>query len=83
MNGPSLRLTQTPVGKSRYRVEVSLEMPGQARQTVTCTLKFELSEQDREDLRWYREDYLQYPLDPAPRMPRGSSSGWPPLHALR
>ena len=27
-----------------------------------------MSEQDREDLRWYLEDHLQYPLDPAPKI---------------
>ncbi|MFT5322815.1 MAG: tetratricopeptide (TPR) repeat protein, partial [Planctomycetaceae bacterium] len=28
--------------------------------------EFELSPQHREDIRWYLEDYLQYPHDPAP-----------------
>lgn len=64
----SLRLTQSSAGKSRYRVEVSLEVPGRARQAVDCAFTFDLSEQDREDLRWYLEDYLQYPLDPAPQI---------------
>ena len=68
MRNPLLRLTQSSAGKSRYRVEISLEMPGQARQAVTCTLRFEISEQDLEDLRWYLEDYLQYPWDPAPQI---------------
>jgi hypothetical protein len=31
---------------------------------------FAVTEQDREDVRWYLEDFLQYPLDPAPRIAR-------------
>ena len=61
-----LRLTQhadTP--PDWFRVEASLEDNGQ-RQTVTSRFQFTLSAQDREDLRWYLEDYGEYPFDPAP-----------------
>jgi hypothetical protein len=27
-----------------------------------------LNLQDQEDIRWYLEDYLQYPLEPAPKI---------------
>jgi hypothetical protein len=63
-----LRLTQTSTGQSQFRVEVALEASGQARQTATCTFRFELADQDREDLRWYLEDYPQFPLNPAPQI---------------
>jgi hypothetical protein len=63
----TLRLTQVAEGDDRHRVELSLE--GDApRQTATSRFKFAVSDQDREDLRWYLEDYLQYPLDPAPKI---------------
>lgn len=39
---------------------------GQAWQRAVSPLAFTLGAQDQEDLRWYLEDYLQYPLDPAP-----------------
>jgi len=38
------------------------------RQTAVCEFDFALSAQNREDLRWYLEDYLQYPQDPAPKI---------------
>jgi hypothetical protein len=63
---PTLRLTQHAESQpDHYRVEVALEGDG-ARQTATAAFQFALTESDHEDLRWYLEDYLQYPLDPAP-----------------
>jgi hypothetical protein len=62
----TLRLTQTTVGQDKYRVEVALEGEGLPRQTATPHFDFKLGTQDQEDLRWYLEDFLQYPLDPAP-----------------
>jgi len=62
----TLRLTQFTEAEDKYRVEVALEGDGQPRQTATSRFDFKLSPQDHEDLRWYLEDYLQYPLDPAP-----------------
>lgn len=61
---PTLRLTQNAVGENRYQIEVALEGDGQARQIAKPTFDFKMSAQDQEDLRWYLEDYLQYPLDP-------------------
>jgi hypothetical protein len=48
-----------------FRVEVVLEGAG-ARRSAVVEFPFEVSAQDREDLRWYLEDFLLYPLDPAP-----------------
>lgn len=62
----TLRLTQFTEAEGKYRVEVALEGDGQPRQTATSRFEFKLSPQDHEDLRWYLEDYLQHPLDPAP-----------------
>ena len=66
MATPLLRLTQTGLGEGRHRVEVSLEAPGRPRRTANTQFAFTLTPQDQEDFRWYLEDYLQYPLDPAP-----------------
>jgi tetratricopeptide (TPR) repeat protein len=64
---PTLRLTQFAESQpDHYRVEVALEGDGLPRQIATARFNFKLSEQDAEDLRWYLEDFLQYPLDPAP-----------------
>jgi hypothetical protein len=60
-----LRLTQVVEGPDFYRVELSLEGDG-SRLTATSRFEFKLTGQDRGDLRWYLEDYLQYPFDPAP-----------------
>jgi tetratricopeptide (TPR) repeat protein len=64
----TLRLTQTPESEGRYRVEVTLEGDGLPRQTATAGFDFAFGPQDGEDLRWYLEDYLQHPLEPAPRI---------------
>jgi tetratricopeptide (TPR) repeat protein len=60
----TLRLTHRPA-KTRHLVEIALEGHG-PRRTAAVDFEFELTDRDREDLRWYLEDYLQYPLDPAP-----------------
>lgn len=62
----TLRITQTTESTGRYRVELSLHVDGLAPQSATASFRFEMPPQDREDLRWYLEDYLQFPHDPAP-----------------
>jgi len=64
-----LRIQQNPMGEGRHRVEISLEGDG-ARRTAEATFAFSLSPQDEEDLRWYLEDFLQYPQEPAPTIAR-------------
>ena len=66
--GPTLRLTQTALGEDRYAVEVALEGDGLPRQAASTSFTFKLTDQDREDLRWYLEEYPQYPSEPAPRI---------------
>jgi tetratricopeptide (TPR) repeat protein len=60
-----LRLTQHAAGEDRHRVEIALEGDG-ARRTSEATFSFHLSPQDEEGIRWYLEDFLQYPQAPAP-----------------
>jgi tetratricopeptide (TPR) repeat protein len=64
-----LRLTQHAVGEDRHRVEISLEGDG-ARRIAESTFSFRLSPQDEEGMRWYLEDFLQYPQAPAPMIAR-------------
>ena len=40
------------------------------RRSATARVGLGLSGRDREDVRWYLEDYLQYPVDPAPDIAR-------------
>jgi tetratricopeptide (TPR) repeat protein len=47
-------------------VDLALDEVGDAPQAASARLKVGLSAQDREDVRWYLEDYLQYPVSPAP-----------------
>jgi tetratricopeptide (TPR) repeat protein len=64
----TLRLTHRPDATSHV-IELALDGMG-PRQTATARFDFDLTKQDREDVRWYLEDYLQYPLDPAPQIAR-------------
>jgi tetratricopeptide (TPR) repeat protein len=61
-----LRLTSSATAPDRFRVEVALEGEGLPGQTASATVELAPSPQDEEDLRWYLEDYLRWPQDPAP-----------------
>src|SRR5947209_18963759 len=65
---PILRLTQSMAGPNRYRVEAALEREGLPRQIAATEFEFAVTAQDREDLRWYLEDYLEHAADPAPKI---------------
>jgi tetratricopeptide (TPR) repeat protein len=51
-----------------YPIAFELEEPGFARQTASANVTPGLDAQDAESLRWYLEDYLRYPFDPAPQI---------------
>ncbi len=61
-----LRITQSTIDRDRYRIDLEFEVEGAQRQTATVNFDFRMTEQDQADLRWYLEDFLQYPQDPAP-----------------
>jgi tetratricopeptide (TPR) repeat protein len=63
----TLRLSEWPAGDGTRRVEAALE-DGGIRQTAVSRFEFELTALDRERLRWYLEDFLEYPQDPAPKI---------------
>ena len=62
----TLRLTQIPRGEAAYGVQLTLAGPDLHRQIDLPDRNLFLNEQDQEDMRWYFEDYLQNPFDPAP-----------------
>ncbi len=66
--GVTLRLAVRAEGGGRV-ADLVLEGAG-ARRTASARVGFGLSDRDREDVRWYLEDYLQYPVDPAPDIAR-------------
>jgi hypothetical protein len=63
---PLLRLRQFAEPDNRYRVTVELEREGSPRRRAESRFELQLTAQDQEDIRWYLEDFLQYPMDPAP-----------------
>ncbi|MFH1372836.1 MAG: CHAT domain-containing protein [bacterium] len=60
-----IRLTQIALGDDKYRVEIAL-VGTAPRQTAPSQFSFAMTAQDHEDIRWYLENYLENPLDPAP-----------------
>jgi len=62
-----LRLTQHIEKEDDYRIQIEFENDG-TRQTAKACFEFKMTNEDRSDLRWYLEDYLQYPLEPAPKI---------------
>jgi tetratricopeptide (TPR) repeat protein len=63
-----LRITQTSEKENAYCVDIELEVNGLISKRATTGFTFSLNEQEQEALRWYFEDYLLYPSDPAPRI---------------
>ena len=60
-----LRLAHTSRQGGHHQVRVALDGDN-----VSCAaisqFRFEIPAQDRENLRWYLEDYLKFPMEPAP-----------------
>ncbi len=61
-----LRLTQTSPQPGTFHVHILLQIPGHNDQTADSDFAFSLSDEQQERFRWYLEDFLQYPHDPAP-----------------
>ncbi len=64
-----LSLRQTALPEGHHRVDLYLTGDGAPR-AATATFSLSLSPQEEEDLRWYLEDFLQYPHEPAPTIAR-------------
>lgn len=52
----------------QHHIELTLEEMGSPRQTASVLTDLSFTEQEQEDLRWYLEEYLSYPVDPAPEI---------------
>ena len=62
----TLRLTQSIV-RGGHRIDIALTGDG-AHRSATARFEWRMNSQDQEDMRWYLEDYLGYPVDPAPEI---------------
>ena len=69
---PVLRISDVPSGGAR-RVEVTWQ-DGAARQAVVSTFGYRAGGADAEKVRWYLEDYAEFPADPAPRLARDAEA---------
>ena len=65
---PLLRLSQHIEQEDKYRIEMAFEDDDGTRQTSEVRFEFRMIPEDQADIRWYLEDYLQYPMDPAPKI---------------
>lgn len=64
----SLRIQVLEKGTEGFRVCLTLTEGDQRRVYGPLDMAFTFSERDREDLRWYLEDFLSFAEDPAPRI---------------
>lgn len=62
-----LRISQSALGAGEHRVAVRLNR-GSTPMEAVSDFTFRLSAADRGDVRWYLEDYLQYPQEAAPQV---------------
>jgi tetratricopeptide (TPR) repeat protein len=63
----TLRLVQEAVDPSTNTHRVAVELDdGRSRWSATARVGLALDRAELERLRWYLEDYLEYPIDPAP-----------------
>jgi tetratricopeptide (TPR) repeat protein len=63
---PVLQVNSIQLDAGRRRVEVVWRQEGLAPQAAASTFTYEVDKQDAEKIRWYLEDYLEFPADPAP-----------------
>jgi tetratricopeptide (TPR) repeat protein len=68
----TLRIRQAAEPGGRHRVDIDFDdIDAAGRPTsrsASTRFEFTISPADRERLRWYFEDYLEYPADPAPKI---------------
>jgi len=61
-----LQVNSVRLDAGRRRVEVAWRQDGSAPRAAVSTFTYQVGEQDAEKIRWYLEDYLEFPADPAP-----------------
>ena len=62
-----LRVSDVPLGGGRRRVEVTWQ-DGAARRLAVSTFAYQTDPQEEERIRWYLEDYPEFPTAPAPAL---------------
>jgi tetratricopeptide (TPR) repeat protein len=66
---PTLQINQQAgSAPGKHRIAVNADLPGLQALSFSREIEFELSPQERERIRWYLEDYLQFDEDPAPKI---------------
>jgi hypothetical protein len=70
---PVLRISDEASGEHARRVEITWQ-DGPARQVVVSTFGYRAGDADAEKIRWYLEDYAEFPADPAPRLARDAEA---------
>jgi hypothetical protein len=68
----TMRLTQNIV-RGGHRIDITLTGDG-AHRSATARFEWRMNSQDQEDMRWYPEDYLGYPVHPAPEIVSAADS---------
>lgn len=64
----SLHITQEALDNNRFRARLRFNDDGYPLE-ASPEFEFQLTERDRRDLRWYLENYLQFPAAPTPKSP--------------
>ena len=62
----NLRIIQSILGENLQKIVISLKAGKETQEVPYIIHLSELPYQDQKNLRWYLEDYLQYPQDPNP-----------------
>jgi tetratricopeptide (TPR) repeat protein len=63
---PVLQVNSVRLDAGRRRVQVAWQQDGSAPRAAVSTFAYQVDEQDAEKIRWYLEDYPEFPADPAP-----------------
>ena len=65
---PVLHVNDISLDNGRHRVEVAWRQDGSAPRAAVSAFAYQVAEQDAEKIRWYLEDYPEFPADPAPAL---------------
>jgi tetratricopeptide (TPR) repeat protein len=71
---PVLRISDVPLDGGARRVEVTWQ-DGQARRVAVSSFNYRADDREAERVRWYLEDYLEFPAYPAPAVAIEAESG--------
>ena len=63
---PVLQVSDISLDNGRHRVAVTWQQEGSAPRAAASAFTYQVIDQDAEKIRWYLEDYPEFPADPAP-----------------